>query len=88
MERDLARVGVGGTLLFASAILACRFTVPTYVGAEAKASCAACVGMCLYGTRGLGSSCAAAAFLYSSAAPLAFLSLEKNFIVKRSVDVE
>jgi hypothetical protein len=81
-------VGGGTTTFFlASAILARRSSDPIVVGAEAIASWAAWVGMCLYGTFDLV-SCTEAAFLCSSAAPLAFLSLEKNFMIARKVYVE
>jgi hypothetical protein len=70
-------------LLRAAAILSLNSSACMVVGVADRASAAACFGTCLYGTFGFGCSwtaAAAAAFLCSSAAPFAFLSLEKKAI--------
>jgi uncharacterized membrane protein YphA (DoxX/SURF4 family) len=65
----------------AAAILSLNSSACIVVGLADRASAAAWTGTCLYGTFGFGCSWAAAvAFLCSSAAPFAFLSLEKNGI--------
>jgi hypothetical protein len=67
-------------LFLAAAIRAWSSSGRRVVGCVAKASCFACVGTCLYGGAG-GLTCSAAAvFLCSTAASLAFLNVVKRGI--------
>ena len=71
----------------AAAILAWSSSGLTVVGCIAKASCFACVGTCLYGGAGDMTCSAAAVFLCSMAASLAFLNLVNRGILNNGTVV-